>query len=108
MMMGALIGHDKLRVIVPDIGGIVANGTSVNVTATCQAIIVGGFPPFTHDWTDTTANVFIQASSSITSRIQVTGTDTEHFGTLIYKITEATGVVTTVSAAIEIIQGNPP
>ena len=107
-MIAAGIGHDKLRIELPDINGTVANGTSVNVTATAQAVIVGGFPPFTHDWTENVSGVSMQASASVTSRLQATGTDTEHIGTLVYKLTQANGVVTTVSAAIDIIQGNPP
>lgn len=109
MMMGAYSGNDKLRIISPSgtIFGTVANGTSVNVTATAESIVVGGFPPFTHNWTDNLANVSFQASTSVTSRIQATGTNFEHNGIAVYTITEADGTATTVSVGIIITQGSP-
>lgn len=107
MMMGVASDNGKLRISLPALLGTIANGTSVTVTATAGADIVGGFPPFTHNWTDNIANVAFQASTSVTSRIQATGTNIEHNGLYIYTITEANGVATTVSAVLIITQGAP-
>jgi hypothetical protein len=98
---------DPIRVSIHAQGGVMANGTSVQVTSTCEARITGGFGPFTYDWTDNNANVFVQASSSVTTRLQSTGTNTQHTPTIILKVTQANGVVTTASADLVLVHGTP-
>ncbi len=87
--------------------GAIANGTSITVTGSIVPFITGGLPPYTHDWTDNLANVFVQASTSASARFQATGTDVLHSGQAILRLNEAGGRITTASAAFVITQGTP-
>jgi hypothetical protein len=89
------------------LSGAVNNGTSVTVTGSVVAVVVGGLPPYTYDWTDNVANVSIISSSSSIAKIQVTGTDVLHTGNVILRLHQAGGVITTASSNFTVSQGTP-
>lgn len=109
MIIGAVSNTDFLRAEISPSGGAitVANGTSVNCT-TVVAIITGGFPPYTYSWTEGTANISMQASTSVSSGIQATGTDTLHTVTVVLVATDSHAQTITASAVFGITQGSPP
>lgn len=108
MIIGCLVGRTPFSVSAPAlIGGVIANGTSVVLTATAELVLEGGFPPYTYNWTENTVGVFIQASTSATTRLQVTGTDTNHTGKLICSVTDSQGIVVAATLSIAIQQGTP-
>lgn len=109
MMMGMAGGPGPFTLATnqASYGGLLANGVSILCTITAEALVNGGFPPYTYDWTDNSANVFVQASASATTMIRSTGTNVQNDGSLILVVTQANGVATTVSAAYSYIHGTP-
>lgn len=109
MMMGGLGDNGPFRFGVPTAhGGILANGTSLQVTATAEiTLLTGGFPPYTYDWTDNSANAFVQTSAADKTMIRSTGTNTENTGSLILIVGQANGVFTTASIPFSYIHGTP-
>lgn len=84
----------------------IANGTSVSA-GTLNAVVAGGFGPFSYSWTDNMANATFQASTSISSEFQSTGTNVEKTGVAVLIVTDARGVAATASAVLDIIHGTP-
>jgi hypothetical protein len=107
MIIAWCLVQDALAITIPPIVSQLNNGTSVTVTVTAEPIITGGFPPFTYEWSDNNANVFVQATTSATTRLQSTGTDVIRTGTLVFICTQANGVAVTASATFNILHGNP-
>ncbi len=109
MIIAGAISSDILRAEITPAGGLItiANGTSINCT-TVLALVTGGFPPYTYSWTEGTANVSMQASSSVSSGIQATGTDTEHNVVVVLIATDSNANTITTSANFTISQGTPP
>ena len=104
-MIIGFVATEDIAISIPPIVSIVGNGTSVTVTATATPIITGGFAPFTYSWTDNNANVFVQASTSVTTRLQSTGTDVIRAGDLTLLVTQANGAVATASTTFNIVHG---
>lgn len=107
MIIAGVIATEPVRVQIANIVSQVANGTSISVTTSAVAIVTGGFPPYTHDWTDDNANVFVQTSAASETGLRSTGTDVIRTGHVIHKLTEANGAVTTTSATFNIVHGTP-
>lgn len=106
-MMIANAGPGPLKIIAPTqhTAGL-ANGASIQVTSTLEmTLIQGGLRPYTYDWTDNGANVFIQASSSVTTMVRSTGTNSENNGSHIFILTQANGAATTVSINYTYVHG---
>ena len=106
--MMLFIDPGPVQIIMPStLTGAIANGTSITVTGSIVPFVAGGLPPYAYDWTDNLANVFVQASTSVSARFQATGTDVLHNGNAILRLSDATGNITTASASFLITQGAP-
>jgi hypothetical protein len=109
MMLMAASQRSALIALVSPAGGVIAvsNGTSVACT-TVQAIVNGGYAPYTYAWTDNAGGITMNAPTSVSTPLQATGTDAEHNVTVTLEVTDAKGDVAVGAAIFVIFQGTPP